>query len=61
MLWEKKRDGAVGFKWFVVYSNAIQNGLDKLSKYYNKFDKKPAYILALSQLSIHTITLLDYY
>ena len=31
-----------------MYRPAIQDGLDKLKKYYVKFDKKPAYILALS-------------
>ena len=51
-LWEKKCDGAAGFERFVVYRNAIQDGLDKLNKYYNKFDEKPAYILTLSKLSI---------
>jgi hypothetical protein len=51
-LWEKKCDGAAGFKRFLVYKDAIQNGLDKLRKYYNKFDEKPAYILTLSKLSL---------
>jgi hypothetical protein len=46
--WEKKRDGTAGFERFSAYRAAIQDGLDKLRKYYNKFDEKPAYILALS-------------
>jgi hypothetical protein len=56
--WEKKCDGAVGFEQFLVYWDAIQDGLDKVRKYYNKFDKKPAYILALSKLTLF-LTLLD--
>ena len=46
--WEKKHDGTAGFERFSAYHAAIQDGLDKLQKYYNKFDEKPAYILALS-------------
>ena len=48
--WEKKRDGSDGFECFAVYHAAIQDGLDKLKRYYNKFDKKPAYILTLGKL-----------
>ena len=47
--WEKKHDGKKDFEWFRVYRSAIQDGLDKLKKYYTKFDEKPAYILALSK------------
>ena len=32
---------------YIRYKRAIQNGLDKLGKYYQKFDDKPVYILAL--------------
>ncbi|KAF5374133.1 hypothetical protein D9615_008888 [Tricholomella constricta] len=32
---------------FVVYHAALQDSLDKLNKYYSRFDEKPAYILAL--------------
>jgi hypothetical protein len=41
---------------FSQYKNAIRNGLDKLAKYYNKFDEKPVYVLALGKfygLCIH--------
>jgi hypothetical protein len=47
--WEEKRDGAAGFERFAVYRAAIQDGLDKVRKYYDKFDEKPAYLLALSE------------
>lgn len=46
--WEKKRDGALGYERFTIYKEAIQDGLNKLRKYYCKFDEKPAYVLALS-------------
>ncbi|KAF8335507.1 hypothetical protein F5887DRAFT_890288, partial [Amanita rubescens] len=55
--WEKKRDGSTGFERFSVYRPAIQDGLDKLKKYYVKFDEKPAYILALI---LHPYYKLDY-
>jgi RNA binding exosome subunit len=32
-----------------IYHNAIKDGLAKLMKYYCRFDKKPAYIIALSK------------
>jgi hypothetical protein len=32
---------------YEVYSEAINNGLQKLKKYYLKFDEKPIYILSL--------------
>ena len=32
---------------YVLYRDAINCGLTKIGKYYSKFDKKPAYILAL--------------
>ena len=34
-----------------MYRNAINNGLEKLNKYYSRFDEKPAYILALGKLT----------
>jgi len=46
--WEKKCDGAKGCERFSIYKVAIQDGLDKLCKYYCKFDEKPAYVLVLS-------------
>lgn len=32
---------------FALYHDAIQDGIDKLQKYYVKFDRKPAYIIGL--------------
>ncbi|KAG1739814.1 uncharacterized protein EDB91DRAFT_1037218, partial [Suillus paluster] len=32
---------------YEMYKGAIQKGLDKLGKYYKKFDNKPVYVLAL--------------
>ena len=54
--WERKRDGTRGYERFSIYKMAIQDGLDKLRKYYCKFDEKPAYILALSK-SINQVSL----
>lgn len=34
---------------FASYQNAIERGLEKLSKYYNKFDEKSVYVLALGE------------
>ena len=34
---------------YTIYHNAIQDGLDKLKKYYSRFDQKPAFILALGK------------
>lgn len=30
-----------------IYHDAISDGLNKLKKYYSRFNKKPSYILAL--------------
>jgi hypothetical protein len=43
-LWEKKWD----MSQYALYGGAIQKGLDKIGKYYRKFDDKPVYMLALS-------------
>jgi hypothetical protein len=32
---------------FALYKEAIQRGLAKIGKYYNKLDEKPVYVLAL--------------
>jgi hypothetical protein len=37
---------------FKLYHDAIKDGLAKLMKYYQKFDEKPAYILALGTFYI---------
>ena len=41
--WEKKRDSSR----FVLYKEALNRGLEKIGKYYSKFDEKPVYILSL--------------
>ena len=41
--WETKRDSLR----YVLYKGMIDRGLTKIGKYYNKFDEKPVYILAL--------------
>ncbi|KAF8221475.1 hypothetical protein L208DRAFT_1074551, partial [Tricholoma matsutake] len=43
MAWEAKHDDPR----YVLYQGAIQDGLDKLKKYYSRFDQKLAFILAL--------------
>lgn len=43
MHWENKRKDPK----FELYDPALDAGLDKLQKYYLKFDQKPAYILSL--------------
>jgi hypothetical protein len=35
-----------------MYHDAINDGLEKLQKYYSRFDQKPSYILALGELAI---------
>ena len=44
--WEVKRD----LPKFALYKNAINCDLQKIAKYYNKFDYKPVYILVLGML-----------
>ena len=34
---------------FSRYHDALKDGLDKIKKYYSRFDKKPAFILALGE------------
>ena len=41
--WETKCDSSR----YVLYKGTIDRGLTKIGKYYNKFDEKPVYILAL--------------
>jgi hypothetical protein len=53
MQWEHKRDSPK----FKHFRGAIQKGLDKIRKYYSKFDEKPIYILALGMLQYHLIGL----
>lgn len=39
---------------FSAYTTAINQGLEKLRKYYNKFDEKPVYVLALGKSSVRS-------
>jgi hypothetical protein len=43
--WEGKRE----LLEFQPYKIALDHGLNKLRKYYNKFDEKPVYVLALGK------------
>jgi hypothetical protein len=47
--WEAKRDSPK----YALYHDVINDGLNKLNKYYSRFNQKPSFILALgrSQLS----------
>ncbi|KIK78607.1 hypothetical protein PAXRUDRAFT_163534, partial [Paxillus rubicundulus Ve08.2h10] len=51
--WETKCDAAC----FALYKEAVQRGLQKIGKYYNRFNEKPVYILALV---LHPYYKLDY-
>jgi hypothetical protein len=41
--WENKANSLK----YAVYAPGLQKGIDKIRKYYSRFDEKPAYILAL--------------
>ena len=43
--WENKQKSSR----FVFYYDALSDGLDKLKKYYSRFDYKPVYVLALGK------------
>jgi len=51
--WEAKRD----HPRYELYSKALTDGLEKIRKYYLRFDEKPAYIVSLStsQCSVTSI------
>jgi hypothetical protein len=49
--WEAKRDS----QRYELYSDALTDGLEKIRKYYLRFDEKPAYILSLGRLE-HSIS-----
>ena len=51
--WEDKRDDP----HFEVYADTVQDGLNKLTKYYLAFDQTPAVLLTLSKISISSITI----
>jgi len=44
--WEKKR----GSPKYVLYKDALTDGLEKLQKYYSRLDEKPSFILVLGEL-----------
>jgi hypothetical protein len=44
--WEEKRDSGD----FDLYKDAIEDGLEKLRKYYSRIDSKPMFVLALGSL-----------
>jgi len=41
--WEAKRDNVR----YAPYKTALTDGLNKLNKYYSRFDEKPNYVLSL--------------
>lgn len=43
--WEKKRTDPK----YALYKEALDDGLDKLGKYYSRLDEKPSFVLALGQ------------
>jgi hypothetical protein len=49
--WEAKHDS----ECFSLYKQAINNGLQKLWKYYSHLDSKPVFILALSKFFYHVL------
>ncbi|KAG9307886.1 hypothetical protein JVU11DRAFT_13044, partial [Chiua virens] len=51
--WEKKQKSGK----FLLFHTAIQDGLNKINKYYNRLDDKPVYVLALV---LHLYYKLDY-
>ncbi|KAG9311867.1 hypothetical protein JVU11DRAFT_8120 [Chiua virens] len=51
--WEKKQKSGK----FLLFHAAIQDGLNKINKYYNHLDNKPVYVLALV---LHPYYKLDY-
>lgn len=50
--WENKLNSAT----FELYHEGIRNGLEKIRKYYSKFDEKPVFVLALSKFSVRIPT-----
>lgn len=49
--WEARHDDS----HFVEYRDAITDRLQKLHKYYSRFDKKPSYLLALGKFDTDLI------
>jgi hypothetical protein len=50
--WEKKRESAE----FALYKNTLTDGLEKIKKYYTRFDEKLSYILRLGIVLAFTWT-----
>ena len=48
MAWEAKLTNP----WYTLSKDAIQQGLRKIGKYYDKFDNKPVYALTLGKLIV---------
>jgi hypothetical protein len=44
-VWEKKSENPK----YVLYKNALADGLEKLGKYYSRLDDKPSFVLALGK------------
>ena len=49
--WEKKRADPK----YALYKDALDDGLDKLGKYYSRLDEKPSFVLALGQYFTYSI------
>ena len=49
--WEKKRDAPK----YVLYKDALTNGLEKLQKYYSRLDDKPSFVLALGMILFSSV------
>jgi hypothetical protein len=47
-VWEKKSENPK----YILYKNALTDGLEKLGKYYSRLDDKPSFILALGKTLI---------
>ena len=50
--WEEKKEDPQ----YELYHPAIERGLAKIRKYYNRLDDKPVYILALGKSNNHFIS-----
>ena len=48
--WEKKR----GALQYALYKDALNDGLEKLKKYYSRLDQKPSFVLALGNSFINS-------
>jgi hypothetical protein len=55
--WETKRTK----QSFALYHDALEDGLNKIKKYYTRFDEKPAYIIALGTCCVLLLILITHY